>query len=73
MKDFEFQDRRREIWTDNQDLERIEKVRRCLYCGAKEDGHNLSEDMRYYGYSEHPFQYPSAAEIEDWSAKWGSH
>jgi adenylate cyclase len=53
----------REIWEANQDLERIEFVRRCIYCGARQDRHNLQADMEYYGYASHPFEYQSHENI----------
>lgn len=56
----------REIWEYNQQLEKSEGVRRCVYCGAREDKHNLPVDMKYYGYEPHIFQYPSREEIEVW-------
>jgi hypothetical protein len=56
----------REIWEYNRDLERLEGVRRCVYCGAREDRHNDPLDMVFYGYKEHVFQYPSDETIEGW-------
>jgi hypothetical protein len=56
----------REIWGYNRELERLEGVRRCVYCGAREDRHNRPEDMAYYDYNAHVFQYPSDDEIAGW-------
>lgn len=56
----------RECWEYNQPLERLEGVRRCSFCAAREDRHNLPADMCYYGYAAHEFQYPSAEEVALW-------
>jgi hypothetical protein len=57
---------RRECWEYNRELEKIEGVRRCSFCAAREDRHNLPEDMAYYGYKAHPFGYPTDDEIAGW-------
>jgi hypothetical protein len=56
----------REIWEYNRDMERAEGVRRCIYCGAREDRHNDPADMAYYDYKPHVFQYPSEETIALW-------
>lgn len=57
----------KEIWQFNQALEWIERVRRCTFCGAREDKHNLPADMEYYKYEAHEFVYPSQEEIASYS------
>jgi hypothetical protein len=58
----------RNIWEKRSEggIEQVEGVRRCYYCGAREDRHNLTADMQYYNYKAHAFEYPSEAQIAEW-------
>lgn len=58
---------RRDWWESRRDLERTEGVRRCFFCGAREDRHNLPADMAYYRYEAHDFEYATEQEIQEWS------